>query len=52
MWFVVIVFDPKINEIFLTDLIFETGAYGVPSNSTVLGQGGLSSTQCSNPSWA
>jgi hypothetical protein len=31
MWFVVFVFDPKINEIFLTDLIFETGAYGAPS---------------------
>jgi hypothetical protein len=40
---------------YLTDGIFETGAYGVPSksqNSTVLGQGGPSSTQCSNPSWA
>ena len=39
----------------LTDGIFETGAYGVPSKSqklTVLGQGGPSSTQCSNPSWA
>ena len=39
--------------IFLTDGIFETGAYGVPSksqNPTVLGQGGPSSTQCSNPS--
>ena len=39
----------------LTDDIFETGAYRVPSksqNSTVLGQGGLSSTQCSNPSRA
>jgi hypothetical protein len=39
----------------LTDGIFETGAYGVPSksqNSTVLCQGGPSSTQCSNPSWA
>ena len=38
----------------LTDGIFETGAYGVPSKSqklTVLGQGGPSSTQCSNPSW-
>ena len=36
----------------LTDGIFETGAYGVPSksqNPTVLGQGGPSSTQCSNP---
>ena len=35
--------------------IFETGAYGVPSKSqklTILGQGGPSSTQCSNPSWA
>ena len=32
----------------LTDGIFETGAYGVPSkseNPTVLGQGGPSSTQ-------
>ena len=39
----------------LTDGIFETGAYGVSSksqNPTVLGQGGPSSTQCSNPSWA
>ena len=39
----------------LTDGIFETGAYGVPSKSQspiVLGQGGLSSTQCSNTSWA
>ena len=39
----------------LTDGIFETGAYGVPSksqNPTILGQGGPSSTQCSNPSWA
>ena len=38
----------------LTDDIFETGAYRDPSksqNSTVLGQGGSSSTQ-SNPSWA
>ena len=39
----------------LTDSIFETGAYEVPSksqNQTVLSQGGPSSTQCSNPSWA
>ena len=39
----------------LTNGIFETGSYGVPSksqNPTVLGQGGLSSTQCSNLSWA
>ena len=39
----------------LTDGIFETGAYAVPSksqNSTVLGQSCSSSTQCSNPSWA
>ena len=39
----------------LTDGIFETGAYGVPSksqNPTVLGQDGPSSTQCSNPTWA
>ena len=39
----------------LTDGIFETGAYGVPSksqNPTILGQGGLSSTQCSNHTWA
>lgn len=38
---------------FLTDGIFETGAYGVPSksqNPTVLGQGGPSNTECSNPS--
>ena len=37
----------------LTDRIFETGAYGVPSksqNPTVLDQGGPSSTQCPNPS--
>ena len=41
--------DPNI-----TDGIFDTGAYGVPSKSqdpTVLGQGGPSSTQCSKPSW-
>jgi hypothetical protein len=40
---------------YLTGGIFETGAYGVPSksqNSTVLCQGGPSSTQYSNPSWA
>ena len=39
----------------LTDGIFKTGAYRVPSksqNPTVLGQGGPSSTKCSNPSWA
>ena len=39
----------------LTDGIFETGAYAVPSksqNSTVLGQGGSSSIQCSSPSLA
>ena len=39
----------------LTDGIFKTGAYGVPSksqNPTIFGQGGPSSTQCSNPSWA
>ena len=39
----------------LTDGILETGAYGVPSksqNPTILGQGGPSSTQCSNNSWA
>ena len=39
----------------LTDGIFETGANGVPSksqNPTVQGQGGPSSTQCSNPSRA
>ena len=39
----------------LTDGIFETGAYGVPSksqNPTALGQGGPSSTQCLKPSWA
>ena len=38
----------------LTDGIFETGAYGVPSksqNPTVSGQDGPSSTQWSNPSW-
>ena len=42
-------------NLLLTDSIFENGAYGVPSksqNPTVLGQGGPSSTQCSNPSWA
>ena len=40
---------------YLTDGIFETGAYGVPSksqNPTVLGQGGPSSTQCSHSGWA
>jgi hypothetical protein len=45
----------RIMRIHLADGIFETGAYGVPSksqNPTVLGQGGPSSTQCSNPSWA
>ena len=39
----------------LTDGIFETGAYGVPSKSqipTILGQDGSSSTQCSHASWA
>ena len=39
----------------LTDSIFETGAYRVPSkslNPTVLGQGGPCSTQCSHPSRA
>ena len=44
----------NIYLITLTDGIFETGAYGVPSkskNSTILGQGGPSSAQCSNPSW-
>ena len=43
------------DVVLLTDGIFETGAYGVPSksqNPTLLGQGGPSSTQCSNPSWA
>ena len=37
----------------LTDGIFESGAYGVPSksqNPTILGQGDPSSTQCSNSS--
>ena len=45
----------KNMDINLTDGIFETGAYAVPSksqNSTVLGQGGSSSTQCSNSSLA
>ena len=45
----------EILDLTLTDGIFETGAYGVPSksqNPTVLGQGGPSSTQYSNPSWA
>ena len=39
----------------LTDGIFEIGAYRVLTKSqtpTILGQGGPSSTQCSNPSWA
>ena len=39
----------------LTDSIFETGAYEVPSksqNPTVLDQGVPSSTQCSHPKWA
>ena len=48
-------FVPENNtRINLTDDIFEIGAYGVPSksqNPAVLGQGGSSSTQCSNPSW-
>ena len=45
----------KSGLVLLIDGIFETGAYGVPSksqNPTILGQGGPSSTQCSNPSWA
>ena len=45
----------ELSKCDLTDGIFETGAYGVTSksqNPTVLGQGGPSSTQCSNPSWA
>ena len=49
----IVVLAPSLPH--LTDGIFETGAYAVPSksqNSTVLGQGGPSSTQCSNPSWA
>ena len=40
---------------FLTDGIFETGAYLVPSKSqiiTILDQKGSSSTQCSHASWA
>ena len=43
------------TKMLLTDSIFETGAYEVPSksqNPTILGQGGPSSTQCSHPSWA
>ena len=39
----------------LTDGIFETGAYRVPSksqNPIISGQSGPSSTQCSNPSCA
>ena len=43
------------KDLNITDGIFDTGAYGVQSKSqhlTVLGQGGLSSTQCSNPSLA
>ena len=38
-----------------TDGIFENGAYGVPrksQNPSILGQGGPSSTQCSNPSYS
>ena len=38
----------------LTDGIFETGAYRVPSksqNPIISGQGGPSNTQCSNPFW-
>ena len=45
----------KLFNWYLTDGIFETGAYGVPrksQNPTVSGQGCPSSTQCSNPSWA
>ena len=40
-------------SIYLTDDIFETGAYGVPSksqNPTILGQGCPSCAQCSNHS--
>ena len=40
------------HTISLTDTIFETGAYGVPSksqNPTVLGQGGLPSNQWWHP---
>ena len=43
------------NENPLTNGIFETGAYEVPSksqNPTVLGQGGPYSTQYLNLSWA
>ena len=43
------------TKMLLTDSIFETGAYKVPSksqNPTILDQGGPSSTQCSQPSWA
>ena len=42
-------------EAIIADDIFDTGAYGVASksqNPIVLGQGGPSSTQCSNHSWA
>ena len=38
------------HVLYLTDGIFETGAYEVPSksqNPSVLGQGGPSNTQCS-----
>ena len=40
------------SRLTLTDGIFETGAYVVPSKSqitTILGQDGSSSTQCSHP---
>ena len=43
----------SLSDFYLTDGIFETGAYGVLSksqNPAILGQGGPSSTQCSNPS--
>ncbi len=46
-------FDDRRN--ILTDGIFKSGACGEPSkwqNPTLSGQGGPSSTQCSNPSWA
>ena len=47
------IYGPPMAKNTLTDGIFETGAYGVPSKSQkpiVLGLGGSSTTQCSNPS--
>ena len=52
LWCFTLVKRTRKHEVSLTDDIFETGVYGAPSksqNPIVLGQGGPSSTQCSNP---